>query len=52
MGLKTLDEDTIKSTLMAAHLTESSSSGSITDSICTAYEQGKLKNDFEYKIKS
>lgn len=41
MGLKTLDEDTVKSPLIGTHLTESSSSGSITDSICTAYEQGK-----------
>lgn len=39
MGLTTLDENIVKSPLMA-HLTESSSSGSITDSICTAYEQG------------
>lgn len=42
MGLRTLEDDTVKSSLMGAHLTESSSSGSITDSICTAYEQGEF----------
>lgn len=40
MGMTTLDEIIVKSPLIGAHLTESSSSGSITDSICTAYEQG------------
>lgn len=46
MGLKTLEEDTVKTSLIGAHLTESSSSGSITDSICTAYEQGEFLNMF------
>lgn len=36
-NLTTTDEE--KKTILNAHLTESSSSGSVTDSICTAYEQ-------------
>lgn len=33
-----------KSGLSGVHLTESSSSGSVTDSICTAYEQTHADN--------
>ena len=36
---KVVDSDEKKTLLNLTHLTESSSSGSVTDSICTAYEQ-------------